>query len=65
VLDDSQLRLYAHDDRHLLDSMIFANRENPVLDVMVNGHWTIRDKKHALEQVSADEFANVLAKISV
>ena len=65
VLDDSQLRLYAYDDRHLLDSMIFANRENPVLDVMVNGHWTIRDKKHALEQVSADEFANVLAKISV
>jgi formimidoylglutamate deiminase len=64
VLDDSQLRLYAHDDKHLLDSVIFASRENPVLDVMVNGHWTIRDKKHALEQACADDFAELLARLS-
>ena len=64
VLDDSQLRLYAHDDKHLLDSVIFASRENPVLDVMVNGYWVIRDQKHALEQDSANNFAELLTKLS-
>jgi len=64
VLDDSQLRLYAHDDSHLLDSVIFASRFNPVLDVMVNGHWTILGGQHALEQISADNFAELLTKLS-
>ena len=64
VLDDNQLRLYAHDDTHLLDSVIFASQGNPVLEVMVNGHWTIRDGQHALEQISADNFAKLLARLS-
>ena len=64
MLDDSQLRLYAHDDKHLLDSVIFASRDNPVLDVMVNGYWVIRDQKHALEQDSANNFAELLTKLS-
>lgn len=64
VLDDNQLRLYAHDDMHLLDSVIFASQRNPVLDVMVNGHWTIRDGQHALEQISADHFAKLLTQLS-
>jgi len=64
VLDDSQLRLYAHSDNHLLDSVIFANRENPVLDVMVNGDWVIRDGEHALAQASAANFAELLARVS-
>jgi formimidoylglutamate deiminase len=64
VLDDSQLRLFAHDDLHLLDSVIFASQQNPVLDVMVNGHWVIRGSEHALEQASADNFANLLARLS-
>jgi formimidoylglutamate deiminase len=64
VLDDSQLRLFAHDDNHLLDSVIFASQRNLVLDVMVNGHWTIRDGKHRLEQANADKFAELLARLS-
>ncbi|SEL49473.1 formimidoylglutamate deiminase [Colwellia chukchiensis] len=64
VLDDSQLRLYAHSDDHLLDSMIFASRENPVLDVMVNGNWVIRDGEHSLTKSSAASFAELLAKLS-
>ena len=46
VLDDSLLRLFAHDDKHLLDSIIFASQRNPILDVMVNGQWIIRDTEH-------------------
>jgi formimidoylglutamate deiminase len=64
VLDDSQLRLFAHDDKHLLDSIIFASQRNPILDVMVNGQWVIRDTEHVLGQESADSFANLLAKLS-
>lgn len=64
VLDDNQLRLFAHDDKHLLDSVIFASQGNPVLDVMVNGQWVIRDTEHALGQACAESFAQVLAKLS-
>ena len=64
VLDDSQLRLFAHDDAHLLDSVIFASQKNLVHDVMVFGAWVIRDAKHVLEQDSADNFAELLAKLS-
>jgi len=64
VLDDSQLRLFAHDDKHLLDSIIFASQRNPILDVMVNGQWIIRDTEHVLGQESAERFAQVLAKLS-
>lgn len=64
VLDDSQLRLFAHDDNHLLDSVIFASQQNLVKDVMVNGQWHVRGGKHELEQDSADKFARLLAKLS-
>ncbi len=64
VLDDKQLRLFAHDDDHLLDSVIFASQQNLIQDVMVFGRWAIQDGKHALEQVSADDFAELLAKLS-
>jgi formimidoylglutamate deiminase len=64
VLDDSLLRLFAHDDKHLLDSIIFASQRNPILDVMVNGQWVIRDTEHVLGQESTDSFANLLAKLS-
>ena len=64
MLDDSQLRLFAHDDKHLLDSIIFASQRNPILDVMVNGQWVIRETEHVLGQESAERFAKVLAKLS-
>lgn len=64
VLDDSLLRLFAHDDKHLLDSIIFASQRNPILDVMVNGQWVIRETEHVLGQESAERFAKVLAKLS-
>ena len=64
VLDDSQLRLFAHDDEHLLDSVIFASQQNLVKHVMVYGEWVVRDTKHELEQNSADKFALLLARLS-
>jgi formimidoylglutamate deiminase len=64
VLDDNQLRLFAHDDDHLLDSVIFASQKNLVSDVMVHGVWSIREGKHTLEKDSADKFAKLLSRLS-
>ncbi|OUR63017.1 formimidoylglutamate deiminase [Colwellia sp. 39_35_sub15_T18] len=64
VLDENQTRLYANNSQHLLDSVIFASRENMIQDVMVNGHWVVRNGEHAQAQSSADNFTRLLTKLS-
>jgi formimidoylglutamate deiminase len=64
VLDEKQTRLFANNNNHLLDSMIFASQQNVVKDVMVNGNWVVQNSKHAQEQSSADNFAKLLAKLA-
>ncbi|SFC69331.1 formimidoylglutamate deiminase [Pseudoalteromonas denitrificans] len=62
VLDIDQTKLFASNDKYLLDSLIFASQKNPVQDVMVNGTWVIQNGKHAQEQISANDFAKILEK---
>jgi formimidoylglutamate deiminase len=64
VLDNAQTQLFAHSEQHLLDSMMFASQQNPVQDVMVNGAWVIKNRQHAQQQQSADNFAQLLAQLS-
>ncbi|MGL1957589.1 MAG: formimidoylglutamate deiminase [Colwellia sp.] len=64
VLDHHQTQLFASSTQHLLDSVIFASQQNMVADVMVNGQWVIRDKQHEQQQESADNFAQLIAKLS-
>ena len=64
VLDEKQTRLFANNNKYLLDSMIFASQQNVVKDVMVNGNWVVQNSKHAQEQSSADNFAKLLAKLA-
>jgi formimidoylglutamate deiminase len=64
VLDENQTRLFANNNDHLLDSMIFASQQNVVKDVMVNGDWIVQNNTHAQEQSSADDFAKLLAKLA-
>lgn len=64
VLNASKLALFAHDEQHLLDSVIFASQNNLVEEVMVNGHWVVTGGKHALEQESEHKFSEMLAKLS-
>lgn len=64
VLDPKQTSLFANKNQHLLDSVIFASQSNTIKDVMVNGHWVIKNGSHALEQSSATNFAHLLAKLS-
>ena len=64
VLNSQQTSLYANNNQHLLDSVIFASRENTIQDVMVNGSWVVVNGKHKHEQTSANQFAQLLAKLS-
>jgi formimidoylglutamate deiminase len=64
VLDDEKLALFAHDEQHLLDSVIFATQTCVVKDVMVNGHWVVKAGIHAKEQKAQLAFADMLAKLS-
>ena len=64
VLDEKQTRLFANNNQHLLDSVIFASQKNTIKDVMVNGQWVVQNGKHPEEQSSADNFAKLLTKLS-
>lgn len=64
VLDTPKVALFAHDDQHLLDSMIFASQQNMVNDVMVNGHWVIKAGVHELGKKSEQAFSLLLASLS-
>lgn len=64
ILNQKQTSLFANNNKHLLDSFIFASQQNMVKDVMVNGRWVIQNGAHANEQSSADNFANLLTKLS-
>ncbi len=64
VVDSRHSRLFANDNQHLLDSLVFASQQNPIKDVMVNGQWVVRSQIHRDEQKSADEFAQLLDKLT-
>ena len=46
VLDDSAPQLAGRDAAHLLDTFLFSGNRNLVRDVMVAGHWRVRDGRH-------------------
>jgi len=64
VLKNKEMKLFAHSEQHLLDSLIFASQQNMVSDVMVNGHWVVRDGEHALEESVAQKFTDILHTLS-
>ena len=64
VLDKDKTKLFANAKQHLLDSLIFASQQNPVLDVMVNGVWQIRAQQHIEEEQASDNFAKLLTRLS-
>lgn len=60
VLDDNDPTLYGKYNDPLLDSWIFASQRPNVKNVMVAGHWKIRDGRHIHEeQIQRDYFRTV------
>ncbi|WP_019027095.1 formimidoylglutamate deiminase [Colwellia piezophila] len=64
VLDSDKTKLFANDNQHLLDSVIFASQQNPIADVMVNGQWQIKAQQHVDQVQASDNFATLLARLS-
>jgi formimidoylglutamate deiminase len=64
VLDEAKLSLYAQDEQHLLDSMIFASQTSFIKDVMVNGKWVVKGGSHQEETKAQLAFAKMLAELS-
>jgi len=64
VLKNKNMKLFAHNERYFLDSLIFASQQNMISDVMVNGQWVVKEGQHALEQSVAIQFTDILEHLS-
>ncbi|WP_371375666.1 formimidoylglutamate deiminase [Thalassotalea aquiviva] len=64
VLDSKQTRLFAHQPKHLLDSMVFASQQNPIKDVMVKGRWVISNGEHSQQDAIANAYAKTLTELA-
>ena len=60
VVDNSEMSLYAHQQKYVLDSVVFASQKNPILDVMVGGRWVIKNGMHEQQEQVADGFRKEL-----
>ena len=64
VLAEQRTQLFANNEQHIMDSLIFASQQNPVRDVMVNGCWVILAGQHSGEEGIADAFSEILKTLS-
>lgn len=64
VLDEQLLRHFANDDKHLMDSLIFASQGNAIQHVMVNGIWHVRDGQHKLEQEISQAYLDLMERLA-
>ena len=64
VLDPEHPVLCGRFDDGLLDSWVFSAAGNPVRDVMVGGHWLVRDGQHHREHEIADAYRRSIARLA-
>ena len=63
VLDPAHPSLVGRTGDILLDSWIFAGNTTPVRDVMVGGHWVVRDGIHPHEEQARADYARAVARL--
>ncbi|MCP8467395.1 formimidoylglutamate deiminase [Pseudomonas sp. ZM23] len=63
VLDGRNPYLQTASGDAILNRWLFAGGDSQVRDVMVAGQWRVRDGRHALEEQSARDFAQVLREL--
>lgn len=63
VLDPDHPALTGRNGDTLLDSWIFCGTGTPVRDVMVGGHWVVRDGMHVHEEQSLANFRKTVARL--
>lgn len=63
VLDPDHPALVGRSGDTLLDSWIFSGNDNPVRDVMVGGHWVVRDRFHPHEDQALANYRRAVARL--
>ena len=63
VLDKTSPALVHKTGDALLDGLVFAGDRETVKDVMVAGHWRIRDGRHAREEAMFDQYRSTLGRL--
>ncbi len=63
VLDGSDPYLATASGDAILNRWLFAGGDRQVRDVLVNGHWVVREGRHAAEEESSRAFAQVLKEL--
>lgn len=63
VLDRAHPALVARDGDALIDGWIFSGNDTPVRDVMVGGHWVVREGHHVHQDQARADFARCMRRL--
>jgi formimidoylglutamate deiminase len=63
VLDDTHVDLTGRSDDTILDALVFSGGRGLVRDVMVGGHWAVREGHHPAEDAIAARYRATLARL--
>jgi formimidoylglutamate deiminase len=63
VLDEQHPNLDGLKTDDLLGTLIFNGNDNLVKDVMVGGHWVVRNREHVAQPAIATRFRQTLAEL--
>ena len=63
VLDGEHPDLASHRGDAIANALVFSGTTDLVRDVMVAGRWVVRERRHALEETSAQRYARALKRL--
>ena len=63
VLDGEAPDIAAHAGDAIANALVFSGSENLVRDVMVGGRWVVRERRHALEEKTAERYARAVREL--
>ncbi|WP_426336477.1 formimidoylglutamate deiminase [Pseudoduganella sp. R-31] len=63
VLDDDHPNLDGIDAADILGCLVFSGNDNLVRDVMVGGHWVVRNREHVAQPAITTRFKKTLAEL--
>jgi formimidoylglutamate deiminase len=63
VLDAAHPSMAGSSPETALDRLLFAGGSGAIRDVMVAGRWAVKDRRHAQEEATAEQFARLMARL--
>jgi formimidoylglutamate deiminase len=65
VLDADDASMAGARAETALDHLVFAGGSAAIRDVMVGGHWVVKDRRHAAEERLAGPFGELMARLAL